>query len=1363
VSDSVSDSTLRTAAGFAVCGLALLAAHVAEATGRLDSGARGRLLARLDVAATVIVVASIAAAARPFVAAHLGGRDRPPYGTHLRVWLGGLYALWVPIVIVNEAMVSPSRGPRSFVLTLVSFRDPRTTGPMPGLGIGAVLFVVATAVVVVPLLGRAATALQFQSGARAGMLRLAGVLVVVAVTVRAILVATGTTEPFGALSWLPAHLDALGAAIAIVTLNESGWFAARRHIVRDSALLAVATFAVAAFGAGLPRALLVTGGRDIQVRAVLYVVIAVALTVTAITVRAAPRRTLAALAVAAPGLVLAHEMSFVALARQYRERIDEGALGGLRLTGPALPVWMWSACVAAGIGVALTTCVVVPLRRQMTGRWPPNPYPLALAAVVAGALLVRVATWLTIAPQKTDGGDPLFYHVTANTIAHGRGFPEPLNWLDSGTHIPSALHGPLYPVVLSLSSRLGGTTYVDHKFVSILIGSITVLLTALVAERIGGRRAAIVAGTLAAIYPNLWLIDSLLFPEGLFAMLTTGCILAAYRWRDRPTVVRAAIIGVLIGLSALTRGEGLLLGVVLAMPWMLGHRQLPVRERWQHLVVAGAACVLVLAPWTIRNLRTFEEFVPLSTNGNELVVYANCDQAYNGRLIGFWSFDCQEQYRAEFGEPEGDESQKATFWRGVGVDYARDHIEQVPKVVAIRVLRQWELFRPGQTVEFSTIENRDKDSAALGLGMYYVLAAGAIAGAVMLRRRRMPLLPLGAQVVSVTLTAAYAYGTVRFRAPVEPVLCILAGVAAVPLLARAWKWAMPPDLAVDQIPVDDQTAFVLGGSGGLRRRARGARGNWLGMGIVGLAVAIPLRGLYVTTGGTMEEGFMLYFPERMWEGDVPNVDFLHLYGPGALHVLMGWYEAFGYTLGAERTFGLLQHLGIIFGLYALARAWGRAAATAVATLSTLLILTPIGLTAMAWNGGLALTLWSAVFGVRAMHLHDTRARRNAWIVAGVLAGLALTYRPDLVVAVGLVFAWLLWHHRAAWRPVLAGGLVGAIPMWVHIAIAGPSAAFEGMFVDPVFHLRGGRELPRPPSWDHLDGALQAIAEQVPPWWRLPALSASASLFVWFWLMLAITVALVGLAVWLYRRSGHSPRTAALMVGSLIAIGIVPQAMQRPDSTHLAWVTCISWPLAVVAVAEIVRVRRPTSHPRRRLTLGASLIAVLMLVVAPLFTYRYYLNSARVSIGDVPGAFPVERDGRRFYLGDTRPWRASRDVIATLDELSRPGERLFVGPQDLRRTWYSDAFFYWMFPELDPATYYIEMDPGLANASGSSLADDVASADWVILTGFWNGWREPNTSMDFGSDAPNQVIADEFCQVGSFEDDLILLYQRCADP
>ena len=145
---------------------------------------------------------------------------------------------------------------------------------------------------------------------------------------------------------------------------------------------------------------------------------------------------------------------------------------------------------------------------------------------------------------------------------------------------------------------------------------------------------------------------------------------------------------------------------------------------------------------------------------------------------------------------------------------------------------------------------------------------------------------------------------------------------------------------------------------------------------------------------------------------------------------------------------------------------------------------------------------------------------------------------------------------------------------------------------------------------------------------------------------------------------------------------------------------------------------------------------------------------------MPSAFPVERDGRRFYLGDYGAYLAVSAAVRDLAEQAEPGDRLLVGPSDLRRTWYSDAFIYWLFPELDPATYFIEMDPGLANEEDSGLAEDVASADWVILTGLWDGWLEPNTSGEYGSDEPNQVLRDHFCEVGSYEDGLAVLYRRC---
>ncbi len=526
-------------------------------------------------------------------------------------------------------------------------------------------------------------------------------------------------------------------------------------------------------------------------------------------------------------------------------------------------------------------------------------------------------------------------------------------------------------------------------------------------------------------------------------------------------------------------------------------------------------------------------------------------------------------------------------------------------------------------------------------------------------------------------------------------------------------------------------------------------------------MAIPLRGLYRFTGGTMEEGFMLYFPELVRHGDVPNVDFLHLYGPGSLHALMGWYGVFGHSLAAERTFGLLQHLGIIFGLFALAHAWGRLAATAVAAFAVFYVMTPIALTAMAWNGALALTLWSAVFAVRGLHLLDDRRRRRCWLVAGVLAGLALTFRPDLIVALALVFGWLLWRYPATRGPVVLGAVVGCIPMWVHLVMAGPADAFRGMVLDPVFELRGGRELPRPPSFSRLDGALQAVAEEIPPWWRLPHLQASHALFFWFFGMLLGTFGLVAFAVWQRRRPGGvTGRSTVLLVVALVSLGILPQALQRPDSAHLSWVTCVSWPFAVVAVIEVLRRWRPRIDWRAALGAGVAVTFGLTFTFTALFTFRYYLLHTRLGLGQVPSPYPVERDGRRFYLGDFEAHQGVSAAVADLSAEAQPGERLLVGPLDLRRTWYSDAFIYWLFPELDPATYFIEMDPGLANAEGSGLAEDVASADWVLLTGLWDGWLEPNDSADFGSDEPNQVLRDHFCEAGSYEDGLVVLYRRC---
>jgi hypothetical protein len=118
------------------------------------------------------------------------------------------------------------------------------------------------------------------------------------------------------------------------------------------------------------------------------------------------------------------------------------------------------------------------------------------------------------------------------------------------------------------------------------------------------------------------------------------------------------------------------------------------------------------------------------------------------------------------------------------------------------------------------------------------------------------------------------------------------------------------------------------------------------------------------------------------------------------------------------------------------------------------------------------------------------------------------------------------------------------------------------------------------------------------------------------------------------------------------------------------------------------------------------------------------------------------------------------MVTDLDELTEPGDRLIVGPADLSRTIYSDVAVYYLFPELVPGTYFIEMDPGLADAEGSGLAEDIAAADILVLTNIWTGWNEPNASSERLSQEANQAVADNFCLVRQYEENLVMIFQRC---
>ena len=435
------------------------------------------------------------------------------------------------------------------------------------------------------------------------------------------------------------------------------------------------------------------------------------------------------------------------------------------------------------------------LRRRLDALDAPTRRFLAVLAVItAAALAFRLTLLGSIAERNPDGGDPLFYHLQANFLVEGHGFSDPFLWLETGRLEPVAIHPPLFTMWLALASAVGFKGFLAHKVMSCIAGALAVAALGVLGREVGGRgatgaRVGLVAAGLATVYPPLWSIDGQLWPEGLFTLvvaITVWCALRA--WRS-PTPGWAMATGVTLGLAALTRGEAIIMAVVLVTP-MVMLRDRDHRRNLAHLALTATACALVLAPWAVRNSLRFEEFVPLSTNSDEVLVYANNPYAYgtveDGRFLGFWFYPWQDQLREQMGgEPPGDASQRARFWGEQGRAYAREHADRLPVVLAARLGRAWNLYAPFQNAAFDRIDGKSERVSVAGVWAWWAALALSAPGLMLLRRRGVTLLPFIGLAATVTISSLYAYGGNRFRTPLDIAVLVLAAVA---LEAGARRW-----------------------------------------------------------------------------------------------------------------------------------------------------------------------------------------------------------------------------------------------------------------------------------------------------------------------------------------------------------------------------------------------------------------------------------------------------------------------------------------------------------------------------------------------------------------------------------------------
>jgi 4-amino-4-deoxy-L-arabinose transferase-like glycosyltransferase len=396
---------------------------------------------------------------------------------------------------------------------------------------------------------------------------------------------------------------------------------------------------------------------------------------------------------------------------------------------------------------------------------------LAIITALAGAW--RVA-YLVVAKWHTHLGvnDSLYYAYQADRNAIGDWFPHPFSTA------PGAAHGPLTSAYLTLWTLHGGDATAWQRTGNTVLGIVTVALIGVLGGRLAGPRVGLVAAAIAAVYPNLWINDSIVMSESLASLLVVLALVVATVLDRRPRSRTAALLGAIVGLAALTRSELLLLlpGFALVAWWRRPNR---VRG-WRISAALVAATVATVTPWTLYNLHRFERPVLLSTNDGGTLLGAYCDTTFEaGSQRGGWSNACVDPSIAA--HPEADESELAAVQRELAVDYARDHLGAVPVVVAARLGRLVDVFGLRSSIGLDVGEEKARWAVWAGIVSWWVLAPLAIVG---WRRSRGAEVDGGVTrwwlvvpVVAVVATSALFYGSHRIRSPAEPVVIVLAATA----------------------------------------------------------------------------------------------------------------------------------------------------------------------------------------------------------------------------------------------------------------------------------------------------------------------------------------------------------------------------------------------------------------------------------------------------------------------------------------------------------------------------------------------------------------------------------------------------------
>jgi 4-amino-4-deoxy-L-arabinose transferase-like glycosyltransferase len=356
--------------------------------------------------------------------------------------------------------------------------------------------------------------------------------------------------------------------------------------------------------------------------------------------------------------------------------------------------------------------------------------------------------------------------------------------------VPSGYTQPLYAFFLAALYWPFGHSWLAVGLTQTLVAVATALLVLELGRRLHSTSVGVAAALLTTLHPYVVWHDVHVNREILDGFLLAALTLLALLAFERRSVGLAAATGAVAGLAVLGNARLALLPVAIAVyvAW-------PNRPVGRALLACGAtvvAAVLVVMPWLVRNESSVG--CAVITTDTRALWKANNPATYDVLARGQWIDDVPDPpgvppwpEKAASISPAAasavDECAQMRFYRDEVLDFWREHPGEKARLAGQAVRMLWS---PTFSVE-------DDDAARGGLAetgrqvvepLYALtLYALALAGCFFAPRRCVALALL--LLAYNTLAAMVFAGTVRYRAPFDFLLALLAAFA----LERAWARA----------------------------------------------------------------------------------------------------------------------------------------------------------------------------------------------------------------------------------------------------------------------------------------------------------------------------------------------------------------------------------------------------------------------------------------------------------------------------------------------------------------------------------------------------------------------------------------------